>query len=77
MVINQGNPKHIYKFIIYEPIIEDVANSVFLFFAAILAFNTSKSSKIFKPEILPAQLAIVRPTKACPTYTTSTTSSTV
>jgi hypothetical protein len=41
MVISQGSPKQIYRFIIYDPIIEDVANSVFLFLAAIVAFNTS------------------------------------
>ena len=42
MIVNsQGSPKHICKFNIYDPIIELVANSVFLFLAAIDALRTS------------------------------------
>jgi hypothetical protein len=66
---SQGRPRAICRLMIWLPMMEEVANSVFLLMAAMVAFMMS--------EMLPPQQAIVSPTKVCEMGSLSTRTSTV
>lgn len=69
MLRSQGRPSAIWRLMIWLPMMEEVANSVFLFLAAMDAFMMS--------EMLPPHDAMVSPTKVCEMGRMDTRTSTV